>query len=335
MNTISIYSKEDIAAYINKRAGETKYGEVVKIIKELDDLKTSPATFVLLGIPEDIGVRANKGIPGTANAWQTCLKSLLNVQANAFTHPEDVILLGEIDCAKQMKAAEKLNKKDVNYFLELGKLVTRIDQNVTAIVELIVKAGKIPILIGGGHNNSYGNIKGTSRALQQSINVINFDVHSDFRPLEHRHSGNGFSYAFEEGYLNKYYIFGLQKNYTSQTIFDQLMEKEDQIQFALFENIMVRRIKPFTNTLMEAQKFISEQKFGLEVDLDAIQNTPSSAITPSGFSVNQARRFVSFFGRNKNIAYLHLCEGSPVSDAEGQLGKLLAFLITDFTGKYS
>ncbi|PKP24499.1 MAG: arginase [Bacteroidetes bacterium HGW-Bacteroidetes-2] len=335
MNTIRIFSREDIAKYIDKRAGETKYGEVVKIIKELNDLKTSPATFVLLGIPEDIGVRANKGIPGTSNAWQNCLKSLLNVQANAFTHPEEVILLGEIDCAKQMKAAEKLNKKDANYFLELGKLVTRIDQNVTAIVEVIVKSGKIPILIGGGHNNSYGNIKGTSRALQQSLNVINFDVHSDFRPLEHRHSGNGFSYAFEEGYLNKYYIFGLQKNYTSQAIFNQLIEKEDHIQFSLFENIIVRKIKPFTNALNDAETFISTQKFGLEVDLDAIQNTPSSALTPSGFSVNQARRFVTFFGRNNNVAYLHLCEGSPVSDTDGQLGKLIAFLITDFTGKHS
>jgi arginase family enzyme len=32
------------------------------------------------------------------------------------------------------------------------------------------------------------------------VNAINFDAHSDFRILEGRHSGNGFSYAYEEGF---------------------------------------------------------------------------------------------------------------------------------------
>jgi formiminoglutamase len=39
------------------------------------------------------------------------------------------------------------------------------------------------------------------------VNAINFDAHSDFRILEGRHSGNGFSYAYEEGFLKKYFIF--------------------------------------------------------------------------------------------------------------------------------
>ncbi len=33
------------------------------------------------------------------------------------------------------------------------------------------------------------------------INSINLDAHSDFRPAEGRHSGNGFRYAEEDGYL--------------------------------------------------------------------------------------------------------------------------------------
>jgi hypothetical protein len=32
------------------------------------------------------------------------------------------------------------------------------------------------------------------------VNAINFDAHSTFI-LEGRHSGNGFSYAYEEGFL--------------------------------------------------------------------------------------------------------------------------------------
>jgi formiminoglutamase len=72
---------------------------------------------------------------------------------------------------------------------------------------------KNPII--GGHNNSYGNIKGTALAKGKPVNAINFDAHSDFRILEGRHSGNGFSYAYEEGFLKKFY-FGLHENYTSK-----------------------------------------------------------------------------------------------------------------------
>ena len=33
------------------------------------------------------------------------------------------------------------------------------------LVNQIVRAGKIPVIIGGGHNNAYGNIKGSALAL--------------------------------------------------------------------------------------------------------------------------------------------------------------------------
>src|SRR5690606_25211744 len=114
-------------------------------------------------------------------------------------------------------------------------------KKVTTVVEHIVKAGKVPIIIGGGHNNSYGTIKGTSFALQKPISVINFDAHSDFRRLEHRHSGNGFSYAYEEGFLNHYFVFGLQKQYNSQAVFDFLHNHKETLSYSLFEQIAIHR----------------------------------------------------------------------------------------------
>ena len=81
-----------------------------------------------------------------------------------------------------------------------------------------------------------------------------------------------------------------------------------------------------------AIKFLSESKFGIEIDCDAIENIASSAQTPSGFSVNQTRQFVHFFGSHKKAIYLHICEASSVNDARenDQTGKLISYLITDF-----
>ncbi len=334
MNLYIPYSKEKINSYIIKRPEETKFGESVLTINDLYDLKTSPARFVLLGIPEDVGVKANHGIPGTSNAWEACLKSLLNMQANAHTKPGNLIVLGEIDCKTEMKAAETLDKEEEHYYEELCKIVTQIDTKVATMIEHIVKAGKTPVIIGGGHNNSYGNIKGTSLAFKKPLSVVNFDAHSDFRSVEHRHSGNGFSCAYEQGFLKHYFIFGLHKNYTSQTIFDRLRENRETISYIFFEQIEVNHTKSFEQALVEAEDFMGNDKFGLELDLDAIQNVPSSAKTPSGFSVNDSRRFVSFFSNNSNVAYLHLCEAAPHpgTDEEKQTGKLLAYLIIDFIG---
>lgn len=334
MNLLKIFTKKNIQKYVNTRVGETKFGESIGLIQELNDLKTSPAKYVLFGIPEDIGVVANHGIPGTKNAWQACLKSLLNIQANVFTKPQSLIILGEIDCTAEIKAAATLDKEDQHYFEELGKIVTQIDAKVSTLIQQIVFAGKIPIIIGGGHNNSYGIIKGSSLALKKAVSVINFDAHADFRPIEHRHSGNGFSYAYEEGFLNRYFIFGLHKNYNSQTIFDRLHANKQNISYNLFESIAINRSKPFGQALKEAESFIfnKSEKIGLEVDLDSIQDIPSSAITPSGFSVNDTRRFVSYFAKNHNVTYLHLSEAAPKpgSEEEKKVGKLLAYLIIDF-----
>ncbi len=333
MNPLIIYSPKKIQKFINKRPGETKFGESIQTIHELNDLKTTPAKYVLLGIPEDIGILANHGVKGAKNAWQACLKALLNIQANEFTKPENLVLLGEIDCDIELKAAATLDKEDEHYFEELGHIVSQIDTKVTTVVEHIVNAGKIPVIIGGGHNNSYGAIKGTSFALKKPISVINFDAHADFRPMEHRHSGNGFSFAYEEGYLHHYFVFGLHTSYNSQAIFDRLHSSKVNVSYNLFESIAIQRTKSFGQALKEAESFtVAAEKFGLEIDLDSIQDIPSSAKTPSGFSVNDTRRFLSYFAKNSNVAYLHLCEAAPKpgTDEEKQVGKLLAYLVMDF-----
>jgi formiminoglutamase len=330
MSLLKIYSEKDIASFIKKRAGETKFGEKVAFVKTLEDLKNHPAKYVLLGIPEDIGVRANYGNPGTSKAWEASLGSLLNIQQNHLTNAENVILLGEIDSETQMKQAEEISKEENHYTEKLGELVTQIDHKVSEIIKTIVEAGKFPIIIGGGHNNSFGNLKGTSEALQKPINCINFDAHTDFRALEHRHSGNGFSYAFVDGYLKKYFIFGLHRNYTSEAVFNSMEKNSHRVNFNLFEDISVKHKLTFSEGLKDAENFCCNKSFGIELDMDAIEFMGSSAITPSGFTLTEARQFVAHFSKNTNATYLHICEGSPLAGVfPNQVGKAITYLISD------
>ena len=93
MEGFKIYNSKSVEKLIASRKGEVKFGEKVLFLNELGDLPTSKAKYVLFGIPEDIGVRANYGKEGAPKAWKATLKALLNIQANLYTRPENLILI--------------------------------------------------------------------------------------------------------------------------------------------------------------------------------------------------------------------------------------------------
>ncbi len=329
MEGIKFYNYKTIQKWIHTRNGESKFGEKVNFIESLNELTSHPAKYVLLGIPEDIGVRANNGKPGTSSAWQICLNALLNAQANRYTNPENVILLGEVLCRDFMAKCSNIDKDDPNYLPKLGDLVSSIDKVVTQVVQKIVEAGKIPVIIGGGHNNAYGNIKGTSQAIKKPLNILNIDAHTDLRTLDHRHSGNGFSFAKKENFLGKYRIFGVHRNYTPDYIFNEL-DASSSDQYYLFEHLLLKSSAEINKVFQEELRLTAQEEFGLELDCDAISKFPSSAQSPSGFSFNMVRNFVSLAGKEENIKYLHICEAAPSQNSEIEVGKALSYLITDF-----
>lgn len=337
MEKLIRFTAADLTKFTSQRSGEIKFGERMHILPTDTDLfksiKNSDADFVLFGIPEDIGVKANFGRHGAASAWETAIKSIVNLQHNKYCKGSRILILGHIETKELMREAAAIPNNSFDERKKLSEMVEEIDKEVSHIICQIVTAGKIPIIIGGGHNNAYGNIKGTALANTKPINAINFDAHTDFRIQEGRHSGNGFTYAYEEGFLKNYFIFGLHENYASKAVMENIKKQSDRIKFNTYEQIGIRREKNFTAELNHALEFIGDEPFGIELDLDAIANIPSSAMTPSGFSAEEARQFVHFFGSQKKSAYLHICEGAPDLDNEKNnhlTGKLIAYLVTDF-----
>ncbi|WP_323789031.1 formimidoylglutamase [Psychroserpens sp.] len=333
MEYLKLFTTSELSTILKKRPKETKFGEHIMLLPDFDNiyeqLLKMDVSYVLFGIKEDVGVFANYGNTGACEAWDATIKVLLNIQSNVNTHAKKVAVLGCLDFEKYQNKLETLDQNKKKDIQKARKLVSKIDESVTYLVSQIVSAGKIPIIIGGGHNNAYGNIKGTSLALKKPINTINFDAHHDFRAEEGRHSGNGFSYVYAEGFLKNYFIFGLHENYTSDTIF-KTINKLKSIQYNTFETIKITQNTDFTSEMELGLNHIEKKHFGIEIDCDAIQNTPSSAMTPSGFSANEARQFVHYFGAHENASYLHICEAAPTPENETQVGKLIAYLITDF-----
>ena len=337
MDKLIPFTTADLAKITNFRSGEVKFGEKMLTIavgqNPEDFLETCDAQYVIFGIPEDIGIRANYGRPGAASAWTTAVASIANIQHNRFCKGSKILILGQLDVSIEMAEVKNFDFNNIEDRAKMSLLVEKIDREVSHFVATIVRAGKIPIIIGGGHNNAYGNIKGTALAKGKPVNAINFDAHSDFRILEGRHSGNGFSYAFEEGFLKKYFVFGLHESYTSKSVLDNIKKIDDRVRYNTYDEVKIRKQKSFDQELHQALSFIKTEPFGLEIDLDAIPNIASSAITISGYSVEELRVFVNFFAQNNNVAYLHICEGAPDLGEQKNnhlIGKLIGYLVTDF-----
>lgn len=316
MEKLIRFKQSDLAKVTSFRNGEVKFGEkmiTVPVQVSVNEfIKDCEAKFVLLGIPEDIGVRANLGRAGASSAWESTIESIANIQHNKFCKGNSILILGQVDISQEMENAKKYNEKIPEERREIFKIVEQIDKEVSHIIFNIVKAGKIPIVIGGGHNNAYGNIKGTALAKGKPINAVNFDAHSDFRILEGRHSGNGFSYAFEEGFLKKYFVFGLHESYTSKSVLDNIKKLFDRVRFNTYDEIKIRHQKNFNQELYQAYEFIKNDNYGLEIDLDALPNIATSAMTMSGFSVEELRQFVSFFAKTRKFVICTFAKAHPV-----------------------
>lgn len=332
---LKFFHQIDLKACVSIRKGEIKIGERIKTLRKNESLKALAgyadrgARFALLGIPESVGVMANMGRTGTERAWDTFLQSFLNVQSNRFLDGSRIILLGEVDTADIQSRAENLDVHAPYYSQKLHILCAEVDELVAPVIESVVEAGLIPIVIGGGQNNAYPLLMGTAQGLgrKRGIHAINMDAHADFRALEGRHSGNGFSYAKERGYLHKYFAFGLHESYNAENML-LTMDSSRNVKYQFLEEITY-----LDKHLMAAIEYVYDEHVpcGIELDMDAIRMMPSSAISPSGFSLEQARHFVRKCAKSLKPAYLHLPEAAPDSGGEGLVvGKALSYLVTDF-----
>lgn len=330
---LKLMTAEQLAAITATRAGETKLGETVNVISGLEELEHSSARFVLFGIKEDIGIRANLGQGGATNCWDWAIKAIVNVQSNAFLDGSDILVLGALEFETLLKDAENLDPSNAEDLNRLRELTAKVDADISKLVYAIVSAGKVPIIIGGGHNNAYGNIMGTSQALGEKLNVLNIDPHTDYRAIEGRHSGNGFRYARQAGHLNKYAVCGLHEGYNGASIIEEF-QKDPNLTFQSFEGLLNLTEGEKYQHFMNILNWLEVSPIGLELDLDSITRFPVSALNPSGFSLNELRSLIRATAGLKDVRYFHICEGSPgraANDMEREmLGKSVAYLVTDF-----
>ncbi len=100
------YQAATLAAFQQLRDGETRLGQVLCYTDPVFtsgrsfncNAKQQGCAFVLLGVPEDIGPRANFGQGGSDLGWQAFIRKFINLQHNEFLDGSKILLLGELNC---------------------------------------------------------------------------------------------------------------------------------------------------------------------------------------------------------------------------------------------
>lgn len=303
-------TQDQVLNWTSVRQGETKLGQTIKT-------EVSQNTrFVILGVEESMGPQSNFGLPGSENAFSSFIKRFVNIQSNQFLSGDEICYIGSIQQKTEFSTVEN------------GKIaIEELDSLVSSILKKYLHSSIIPIIIGGGHNNALPIIEALNSIKESKIDVINLDPHADCRALEGRHSGNPFSYAINNGLIETYSVLGLHRGYNSSFILEFLAKNKCTTTF--YDDYLTNR----QQLLTDIQKVISEKvkPIGFELDLDAIAFMPSSAFSPSGWTVDEARAYIQTCAKSEKIAYLHLPEGAPTTSLEEKVvGKTLSYLVYDF-----
>jgi len=295
--------------HLQARDGEIRVGQHLK------NQNLGSAKFVLIGVNENVGPQANLGRTGSENAFKAFLKVFLNSQYYKGSSIENLAFLGVIE-----QRSKAVNPSDAS------ALVEELDTLLLTILKDYIKQGQIPIVVGGGHNNALPLMRWA--ASFRKLSVVNIDAHADLRPTEKRHSGNSFSFALQENLLVNYGVFGLHEAFNNEWIRIQLERPE--ISYRLYEDYLEGPHQLTDDVL----GFIEHQQHavGIEIDMDAIAMMPSSALSPSGWSLDQIRTLIIKMQQfHPQIAYLHLTEAAPNGNQEEiVIGKALSYLVRDF-----
>lgn len=288
-------------------ADPERIGARVRTLVEAGNLQ--PGDVVMLGLCNEQGVIANGGRPGAAHGPKAFRKAFFRLNAGCLGH-------GHLWDAGDVPA-----EAPYEAFLEVA----------SATVSACIKQGALPIVLGGGHDCSYGNYLGLFDALGGAPAVIAVDAHLDMRPTHGPSSGNPFFRMLEHGLPG------------DQLVEVGLIPWVNASQHRLYgesRGVHLHFLEPGRTQASVDQVGQALRRFETQgqrvlatFDLDAFEaaHAPGvSAVNPWGLTADAGLALAQAFGVSPAVACLDLMELAPPLDPDGRTSRFAAFLVAAF-----
>jgi formiminoglutamase len=277
-----------------------------------------PNRPVLIGFPQDAGVRLNHGRPGAAAAPLAIRRWLYRLT------PWDAITGADLG---RMSLLDLGNVRG-------GGDVEGSQAALAAVVAAALRSGAVPIVLGGGHETAYGCYLGHV-AADSSPAIVNLDAHLDVRPtLEGRgHSGSPFRQALELPThplsAGRYVCLGAQPHAVSR----------EHHRYALEHGCVVRWLPEVRGGLVaafsnECDRLAAEHcpiHFTLDADAVTAADVPGvSAPNADGFAGAEVLATAGAAGRSPAVASFDLVEINPSLDLDDRSARWAALAVWRF-----
>lgn len=286
--------------YKRNDPNDPRLGEVVKSAT----WEYATAKVIILGCPQDEGVKRNKGRPGAALAPDEIRRFLYRL-----------VVPIELDYP-----LFDLGNTRIQTTLEETH---RFQQNV---VRQLIKDGKSVICLGGGNDISYPDC--SALALERpDILAFNIDAHFDVRFDTPRNSGTPYYQLLEEAFLQpaKFYEMGSLPFSTSSAHRQYLLEKGAKI-YSL-DDLRRQGIEATFQSILKKE---SAGAIFWGFDLDAVNSAEApgvSAPNPIGFSGSEFCRLAGLAGQDPRTRIVEFSEVNPPYDIDGRTCRLVAAAI--------
>lgn len=264
----------------------------------------------IIGFECHEGVRRNKGRLGAAKAPNALRRELANLpwKLPSARRLHDV---GNIKCVEQqLEQAQQ----------QLGE----------AIAHILLKKG-IPIILGGGHETTFGHYKGVRKHIGEnaSLGIINIDAHFDLRSYEERpSSGTTFRQILENDSHSHYLVLGIQQFGNTQDLFDKA--NEFNVKYIEEESMSTGGMEDVTSTIGNFIKQHDYIMLTLCTDvLNAAFAPGVSAPTPFGLHPAIVRTIIRQVTSHKKTLSFDICEVNPDVDENNRTVKLGAYLVNE------
>lgn len=293
---------------------DVKMGQVVRASSTPEDLRGADA--VLVGFPTDQGVARNRGRLGAAQAPKAIREAFYKLNAYDAERELDLSTLRIVD----------LGDIRINGRLEEEQ------EHLGALVAHLLAMDILPIVLGGGHETTYGHFLGYVPG-NRPLGIVNVDAHLDVREMgtEGATSGTTFRMAMEHpgGLLDgRYTCLGAHPHANSREYTEWTKSKGGRIQW-LDELRRNGLAAPFGGALGTYHN----QDILVTFDLDAASSSfapGTSAAQPVGLTGFDLVMAGLLAGEHKSVRSFDIVELAPPLDRDGQTARLAALILHAF-----
>jgi formiminoglutamase len=309
-----------------RRADDPRLGQIVDFWQG-NPANVTPGRAVLVGFPQDEGVRRNHGRQGAARAPDDIRRWLYRLT------PAYIAPGAEQGGANRIVDLCDTAPLDVGNVRIHGDLESS-QEALGEVVGGILDAGAIPIVLGGGHETAYGHFLGYVRS-GKPCRIVNLDAHLDVRPFSSGlgHSGSPFRQILEHpsGMLVPagYACLGAQPSGISRHHLAYLENRGGRVHWA--DEVRGRLLDCFTRERDRLAGAGASVYFTVDADVVNIADVPGvSAPNVLGLAGAEVAACALAAGRSPQISSFELVEINPIFDRDGQSSRWAALVIWHF-----